>query len=143
MRKRIGALLMAVVMAGSLAGCAATDQSANTVTADTSEAEESGNDSAGGEVSTDGDTIKIGLVSMVTGDNPLNGERMNQGVQLAVDEVNAAGGILGKQVELTITDDQTMQDVAVTCVQKLASEGVVGIERSRGVCSTSRRVGEP
>ena len=127
MRKRIGALLMAVVMAGSLAGCAATDQSANTVTADTSEAEESGNDSAGGEVSTDGDTIKIGLVSMVTGDNPLNGERMNQGVQLAVDEVNAAGGILGKQVELTITDDQTMQDVAVTCVQKLASEGVVGI----------------
>ena len=127
MRKRIGALLMAVVMACSLAGCAATDQSANTVTADTSEAEESGNYSAGGEVSTDGDTIKIGLVSMVTGDNPLNGERMNQGVQLAVDEVNAAGGILGKQVELTITDDQTMQDVAVTCVQKLASEGVVGI----------------
>lgn len=64
---------------------------------------------------------------MITGDNPLNGERMNQGVQLAVNEVNANGGILGKQVELTITDDQTLQDVAVTCVQKLASEGVVGI----------------
>lgn len=51
---------------------------------------------------------------MITGDNPLNGERMNQGVQLAVNEVNANGGVLGKQVELTITDDQTLQDVAVT-----------------------------
>lgn len=128
MKKRIVALLMAVVMVGALAGCAATDQSADTSVADTSEAQgEDETSSADEEAATDGDTIKIGLVSMITGDNPLNGERMNQGVQLAVDEVNAAGGILGKQVELTITDDQTMQDVAVTCVQKLASEGVAGI----------------
>ena len=36
--------------------------------------------SSGGEVSADeGDVIKIGLISMMTGDNPLNGERMNQG----------------------------------------------------------------
>ena len=73
------------------------------------------------------DTVKIGLISMITGDNPMNGERMNMAVQLAVDEVNAAGGVLGKQVELLIEDDQTLQDVAVTCVQKLASEDVVGI----------------
>ena len=63
---------------------------------------------------------------MITGDNPLNGERMNQGVQLAVDEVNANGGVLGKQVELEIVDDQTLQDVAVTCVQ-IGISGVAGI----------------
>ena len=64
---------------------------------------------------------------MMTGDNPLNGERMNQGVQMAVDEYNAAGGINGKQIELTIVDDQTLQDMAVTCANKLIGEGVVGI----------------
>ena len=64
---------------------------------------------------------------MMTGDNPLNGERMNQGVQMAVDEDNAAGGINGKQIELTIVDDQTLQDMAVTCANKLIGEGVVGI----------------
>lgn len=81
----------------------------------------------GGVAHAEEETIKIGLVSMITGDNPMNGERMNMAVQLAVDEANAAGGILGKEVELLIEDDQTLQDVAVTCVQKLASEGVVGI----------------
>ena len=87
MKKRIVALLMAVVMVGALAGCAATDQSADTSVADTSEAQgEDETSSADEEAATDGDTIKIGLVSMITGDNPLNGERMNQGVQLAVDE---------------------------------------------------------
>ena len=52
------------------------------------------------------------------------GERMNQGVQMAVDEYNAAGGINGKQIELTIVDDQTLQDMAVTCANKLIGEGV-------------------
>lgn len=127
MKKKMIALLMAATMAVSLAGCGSSGQSSTT--ADTAEAETSAEEEAAPAeaASTDGDTIRIGLVSMITGDNPLNGERMNQGVQLAVDEVNAAGGILGKQVELIITDDQTTQDVAVTCVQKLAADGVVGI----------------
>ena len=104
MKKRIVALLMAVVMVGALAGCAATDQSADTSVADTSEAQgEDETSSADEEAATDGDTIKIGLVSMITGDNPLNGERMNQGVQLAVDEVNAAGETSSVSKTVTIT----------------------------------------
>lgn len=64
---------------------------------------------------------------MMTGDNPLNGERTNQGVQLAVDLYNEAGGINGKQIELEIVDDQTLQDVAVTAANKLIGDGVLGI----------------
>lgn len=132
MKKKMVALLMAATMAASLIGCGSSGQSsttADTQTANTEEAEEPAEtaETSAEAASTEGDTIKIGLVSMITGDNPLNGERMNQGVQLAVDEANAAGGVLGKKVELIITDDQTTQDVAVTCVQKLAADGVVGI----------------
>ena len=103
MKKKITALMTATFMAVSFTGGILTAQAA-------------------GE-----ETIKIGLVSMITGDNPMNGERMNQAVQMAVDEANENGGILGKKVELLIEDDQTMQDVAVTCVQKLAADEVVGI----------------
>lgn len=127
MKKRIVALLAAGTMIISLMGCGSGNN--ETVSNDSGEVTtnsptETGENNAD---SNSGDTIKIGLVSMITGDNPLNGERMNQGVQLAVDEVNENGGILGKQVELEIVDDQTLQDVAVTCVQKLAAEGVAGI----------------
>ena len=125
MLKKWAAVTLSVSLALSLAACGgqqgASSGSAGSQAGDTQA-------SSGGEVSADeGDVIKIGLISMMTGDNPLNGERMNQGVQMAVDEYNAAGGINGKQIELTIVDDQTLQDMAVTCANKLIGEGVVGI----------------
>lgn len=127
MRKKMTAVLLAGIMAVSLAGCSGAAKK-NQTTANTPAESEGNTENLENNTDTNsGDTIKIGLVSMITGDNPLNGERMNQGVQLAVDEVNANGGVLGKQVELEIVDDQTLQDVAVTCVQRLASQGVAGI----------------
>ena len=128
--KKFIAIALVLTMVLALTGCGgdsktnATNSNKDTTAADTG-------DTTGGETSsasvTDGETIKIGLISMITGDNPLNGERMNQAVQMAVDEYNEAGGLLGKQIELLIEDDQTLQDMAVTCANKLISEGVVGI----------------
>ena len=44
------------------------------------------------------DTIKIGEFGSLTGDNASFGISQNNGVQMAVEEINAAGGVLGKKL---------------------------------------------
>jgi len=60
----------------------------------------------GGEESSDGsgDVVKIGCVFPLSGNNALLGEESLRGAKLAVDEVNANGGLWGKQIELVIAD---------------------------------------
>lgn len=53
-----------------------------------------------------GGTIKIGFSGPLTGDQALFGKTYLNGAQLAINEVNAAGGLLGKKVELSPLDDQ-------------------------------------
>lgn len=124
-------ILLVVVMVLSLSACGKSEetgkQNDNGVSTknNTSTDKDKGSDKADKE---DKEDVLIGLVAMLTGDNPLNGEIMQQCVQMAVDEYNAAGGILGgRKIKLLVEDDQTLQDMAVTAVEKLASEGVVGI----------------
>lgn len=74
-----------------------------------------------------GNTIKIGTVASMTGDNKPWGEDSYEGSKLAVDEFNAAGGVNGKKVELLMEDSGSKQDQAKTAAQKLLSEGVIGI----------------
>jgi branched-chain amino acid transport system substrate-binding protein len=65
------------------------------------------------------ETIKIGCVLTTTGDLGPMGVRMVQGAQLAVDEINAQGGVLGKQVELLVEDDATDPQQHLDRVKKL------------------------
>ena len=66
------------------------------------------------------ETVKIGWLSSLTG--PLSSAAIaeNQGVQLAVDEINKAGGILGKQIELLTRDTAGDPTKAVNFAQQLA-----------------------
>src|ERR1700710_2117054 len=59
------------------------------------------------------DTIKIGVVSPLTGPAAESGGFMRNGIKLAVDAVNASGGVLGKQLETVVEDDQTTNPGAV------------------------------
>ena len=68
-----------------------------------------------------GGEITIGVCTALTGAAPLNGERTKQGVTLAVEEINKAGGILGKQIKLAFEDDQATPNGAVNAVNKLMS----------------------
>ena len=64
------------------------------------------NSSTGDEGSAaSGETVKIGLVTAVTGSNSLVGEEAQEGAQLAIDEINAAGGVNGQQLEIVVTDE--------------------------------------
>jgi branched-chain amino acid transport system substrate-binding protein len=69
------------------------------------------------------DTIKIGLVTEITGPNAESGTYSVNGAKLALDEINAAGGVNGRQLELKVSDSQSTNPGAVLALSKMASEG--------------------
>lgn len=78
-------------------------------------------------VKAEGDTIKIGIVGSLSGDQKPWGEDSIQGGQMAVDEFNAAGGLNGKKVDLLVGDSASKAEQAKSAAEKLISDGVIGI----------------
>lgn len=71
----------------------------------------------------DGGKIKIGqIITSLTGDAAMYGDFQKNAAQMAADEINAAGGINGKKIEITALDDQAKPNVALNAMQKLVSE---------------------
>ena len=62
------------------------------------------------------------MVLPVTGPEANNGKYLLTGAKIALERVNKAGGILGKQVELITEDDQTTNPGAVLAFSKLAAQ---------------------
>lgn len=81
-----------------------------------------GQDSAGEQSSGDEEKLYIGMAVPLTGDSAMYGETVRDGVQFAVDEINAAGGIDGKQIELVIEDDKGNTSEAAMVAQKLSED---------------------
>jgi branched-chain amino acid transport system substrate-binding protein len=75
-----------------------------------------------------GGTIKIGEFASLTGKEATFGNSSHEGTLLAVEEVNAAGGVLGRKFDLLTEDDQSKPGESATVVNKLISrDGVVAI----------------
>ena len=72
--------------------------------------------------SAQGATIKIGMCAPITGPAAEAGKYATGGAKLAVDAINKAGGILGKQIELIVEDDQTTNPGIVLAFSKLSSQ---------------------
>lgn len=69
--------------------------------------------------------ILIATGAPLTGQSASLGEQMKEGAQMAVADINAAGGVLGQRLRLTIADDGCDAEQAVTVANKFADEGVV------------------
>jgi branched-chain amino acid transport system substrate-binding protein len=69
----------------------------------------------------------VGLVTELSGPASLFGEAALQAAQLAADEVNASGGVLGGKLELKVADDNTDPNTARQVWEKLVNEGVDAI----------------
>jgi branched-chain amino acid transport system substrate-binding protein len=67
-------------------------------------------------------TVKIGVITSLTGSQAAFGEAHKNGYSIALDEINAKGGVLGKKVELDFYDDQSKPDQAVQGVSKLVDQ---------------------
>jgi ABC-type branched-subunit amino acid transport system substrate-binding protein len=74
--------------------------------------------------------VKIGVLLPLTGDAQAYGQAALNGVKLAVEQVNAAGGLLGQPVQLVVGDSQSSPQAAVAAAQKLVSidnvSGLIG-----------------
>ncbi len=67
-------------------------------------------------------TVKIGVILPLTGSQAAFGEALKNGYLIALDDINAKGGVMGKKIELDIYDDQSKPDQAVQGVSKLVDQ---------------------
>lgn len=78
-------------------------------------------------------TVKVGVIGPFTGPSSDFGIPLRQGIELAVAEINTAGGYLGRPLELVVHDDKGDPDTGLKASQELAKQGVVA---TIGFCNT-------
>lgn len=69
-------------------------------------------------------TIRLGALVPLSGTNAQSGREMRDASQMAVDEINAAGGVLGRQVELLVLDDACDPGTAVMKANELVAQDI-------------------
>ena len=74
---------------------------------------------AGGKSAEGAKTVKLGLSTPMTGTGSAAGAWISSGMQMAAEEINAAGGILGAKVELIVLDDAGNASQATTVINRL------------------------
>ena len=73
------------------------------------------------------ETIKIGVTQPLTGAFAASGNYVAQGAKIAEDEINKAGGVLGKKIQLIIEDNKSNPTEAVSTVEKLIQKDKVPV----------------
>ena len=82
---------------------------------------------AGSTAAASGDTIKVGVLGPMTGDVSVYGLAVINGATLYLDQVNANGGVNGKQLEIITMDEQGDATQAVTCFTKMCDQGITAL----------------
>ena len=70
------------------------------------------------------DTLKIGVAGPITGPNAAFGAQLQKGAEQAAKDINAAGGILGMQIELEVGDDVSDPKQGVSVANKFLGDGI-------------------
>ena len=104
MKKRVLSLSLALAMAASLTACGSSSSTTETTAAAAADATTAAA-GASSEASSD-KVFKIGGIGPVTGAAAVYGLAVKNGAQIAVDEINADGGINGYQIEFNFQDDE-------------------------------------
>jgi branched-chain amino acid transport system substrate-binding protein len=135
MKKPVSILLTAAMVAGCLAGCGSSSTTGSTTTSSdstTTTTDSASTDStatttdsaAADSTASDGLTFKIGGIGPTTGGAALYGLAVQNAGQIAVDEINAAGGINGYQIEYKFEDDQHDAEKSVNAYNSLKDWGM-------------------
>src|ERR1043165_7270393 len=90
----------------------------------------------------EGDKIVIGEFASMTGQTATFGQSVHAGTVLAIEEINQAGGVLGKQIDLRSEDDLSKTEDATAAVQKLINRDKV-IALLGEVASSRSKAGGP
>lgn len=110
MKRRFLSILLAGCLAASLTACGGTKE-------ESAAPAESGDSASGGP-------ILLGTISPDTGNLAAYGTAIMNGVNLAVEEINAAGGVLGSQIQVINADDQGDPTECMNAFNSLVSQGV-------------------
>lgn len=122
MKKALSVLLATAMVATCLGGCGQESESGSTDVAGSV----AGTESAASAESTaaDGTVFKIGGIGPTTGGAAIYGTAVMNAAQIAVDEINAAGGMNGYQVEFKAEDDQHDAEKSVNAYNSLKDWGM-------------------
>ena len=128
MKKRFLSLGLAAIMAASLTACGGgskTETTAAPAAAETTAAAEGETaEAAEGETQAAGGVFKIGGIGPITGGAAVYGIAVQHGAEIAVKEINAAGGINGCQVEFQFQDDEHDAEKSVNAYNTLNDWGM-------------------
>src|SRR5688572_11322240 len=80
-----------------------------------------------GIVRAQADPIRVGILTPLTGAGGNDGPRMLKAMQLVFEEVNKAGGVMGRRINTIIEDDQTNPEAAVRAARKLIEVDKVSV----------------
>ena len=115
--KKITSMLLAVVLGATLlCGCGGAADTSATGTTDDTATESTAADNSSAST---GATFKIGGIGPITGGAAVYGNAVKNGAQIAIDEINAAGGINGAQIEYKFEDDEHDAEKAVNAYNTL------------------------
>lgn len=110
--KKFLAVLLTLAMVLALTACGNGGNSGN-----------GGGDADGGQTS--GEPIKVGVYLPLSGANAAVGQSGVEGIEMAVEEINAAGGIAGRPIEIIKEDEENDPTTAVSVVNKLINQDEV------------------
>lgn len=124
---------MALLMAGALAGCGSSSSSSASAPAASAASQAA---APGGEAAAaSGDAFTLGLICPLSGSSAVSGQILKNATEMAVNEINEAGGINGEiQIVLAEVDDEGVPATSVTAMQKLVEQdkvnAVIGAQAS-------------
>lgn len=125
MRKVMSALLVAAMTTALMTGCGSGSGSSDSGAAsDSGSTADTGSDSAEDSGSDEGGKFKIGGIGPVTGGAAVYGEAVKNGAELAVKEINEAGGIDGVEIDFNYQDDEHDPEKAVNAYNTLKDWGM-------------------
>ncbi|RGE06706.1 amino acid ABC transporter substrate-binding protein [Clostridium sp. AM34-11AC] len=122
MKKRVLSLSLALAMAASLTACGSSSSTTETTAVAAADATTAAA-GASSEASSD-KVFKIGGIGPVTGAAAVYGLAVKNGAQIAVDEINADGGINGYQIEFNFQDDEHDSEKSVNAYNTLKDWGM-------------------
>ena len=100
---------LTIILAVALAGCPPKNETGG----------------SGGNAATNGGDILIGEYGSLTGAQATFGQSTHNAIMMAMDEINAAGGVNGRKIKVLTEDDQSKSEEASTAVTKLISQNSV------------------
>ncbi|MBU3803564.1 MAG: ABC transporter substrate-binding protein [Candidatus Cellulosilyticum pullistercoris] len=107
LRKGLTVVTTVAMCMGAMTGCSGNSQSAG--------------------ASASSDVYKIGGIGPLTGESASYGNSVKQGAEIAIAEINAAGGVNGKQFELIFEDDQDDAEKSISAYNKIMDQNVTAI----------------